>query len=218
MMGFDPQAAVERLGGDLDFYRILLVHFVGDVPALQADLADRSDTTLARWSAACHALKGTAATLGFTALAHASADVEQAFKQLALTSNETMSAPLFDRMAHLSDLVSQARDAAQRWLGQRQALEASMNLPESLAAGAQSGLGGPEDAHALVNGLQSLMACLKESDLQALDLYERLKSRRESATDALWQDLDDAMHDLDFERAAQSAAKLLEDAPESPAP
>ena len=212
MPGFDPLAAVERLGGDLDFYRSLLARFVGDVPALQADLADRSDTTLARWSATCHAIKGTAATLGLTALADASADAERAFKQLAATSSHTMDAPLFDRMEYLSELVGQARDAAQRWLALGPAPEKPVEPSAPVTADALAGRG--VDVGALVPVLQSLIACLEESDLQALELYERLATWREPATESLWQALEDAMHDLDFERAALPAAKLLENAQE----
>ena len=212
LLGFDPQEAVERLGGDLDFYRALLARFVGDVPVLLADLADRSDTTLAHWSAACHSLKGTAATLGLTALADASADVERAFKQLGDTSTQTMDVSLFDRIERLSGLVSQACDAAQQWLDMGPAPEKWMESSVSAVANAPAGQG--VDFSALVPALQSLIACLEESDLQALALYERLAVWREPATEALWLALENAMHNLDFEKAVLPAAKLLKNAQE----
>ena len=213
-VGFNPQEAAERLGGDFDFYSSLLVHFVGGVPTLQADLANRSDTTLARWSAVCHALKGTAATLGFTALAHASAEVELAFKQLAATSRESMDAPLFKQIDHLSELVSQARDAAQRWLERYPAPEQVAEPSESVATGTLTGSRSPEDIQALVHGLQSLMDRLEESDLQALELHDRLKIWQEPDTQLLWHALEEAMHDLDFKKATQHTAKLLSNAQE----
>ncbi|MDP2419087.1 MAG: PAS domain S-box protein [Hydrogenophaga sp.] len=210
--GFDPQQAVDRLGGDSDFYRTLLEHFVGDVPALQTDLADRSDTTLARWSAACHSLKGTAATLGLTALAQASADAELMFKQLGTLSNATMDAPMFDQMDHLIELVKQARDAALRWMAMEPAPANSAEPFEAVAAVSPAGNSSPTDLHALVHALQNLMTCLKESDLQALELHKQLQIWREPATESFWQSLEDAMRDLDFERAVQPAANLLKNA------
>jgi PAS domain S-box-containing protein len=209
--GFDPEAAADRLGGDPDFYRALLGRFVGEVAAIQARLADRSASTASRWAATCHSIKGTAATLGFTALAHAAADAERAFKQLDTTSSSTLDNPqLFDQIERLSDLVSKAREAAQRWLGDGQAPEPSPNPVEAVAAEPAEGAWSPEEMSALTKGLQALMHCLNESDLQALEVHERLKRWRQPATEALWHALDMAMHDLDFDRAGQLAAKLLE--------
>jgi two-component system, sensor histidine kinase and response regulator len=194
--GFDPEAAADRLGGDPDFYRALLGRFVGEVPAIQARLADRSAGTAALWAATCHSIKGTAATLGFTALAHAAAEAERAFKQRAATDINTLDMPpLFDQIERLSDLVSKAREAAQRWLGDAQGPEVSPNAEEMID---------------LTEGLQALIQCLNDSDLQALDVHERLKRWRQPATEPLWHTLDMAMHDLDFDRASQLAAKLLE--------
>jgi PAS domain S-box-containing protein len=204
--GFDPDAAADRLGGDPVFYRALLGRFVGEVPAIRTRLADRTASTAARWAATCHSIKGTAATLGFTALAHAAAEAERAFKQLDGTAVSTLDTPqLFDQIERLSDLVSKAREAAQRWLGDAQAAEAT----NPAAAPAEGGWS-PDEMSALTEGLQGLVQCLQESDLQALELHERLKRWRQPATEALWHTLDMAMHDLDFDRAGRLAAKLLE--------
>ena len=204
--GFSPEEACNRLGGDWDFYSELLIRFVGEVPGLQAQLTDRTGSTVMRWSAIAHSIRGTAATLGFTALASAATDAERACKPLASAATHTaVTASLWEQIERLSDLVGQAGVVAQSWLGRGLLAEAS--APATPAATPLTAA--LANVQALIDALQDLLLCLDEFDLHALDIYEQIKPWREPATEAVWQVMDQAMHDLDFEKAAQQAAKLL---------
>jgi len=74
----EPEAAVERLGGDLQLYRELVQSFLDDSAGLLPRLAD----ALAAGDCdgvhrAAHCLKGTAATCGAIAVANVCAELER---------------------------------------------------------------------------------------------------------------------------------------------
>ena len=74
----EPEAAIQRLGGDAQLYCELVQSFVDDsaglVPRIAAALSAKDMEGVHR---AAHCLKGTAATCGALAVASACAEIEQ---------------------------------------------------------------------------------------------------------------------------------------------
>jgi len=202
--GFDPQAAIERMGSDLDFYASLLERFVAEVPTLQAQLRDAQMANAAHWSATAHSIRGTAATMGFTTLASTASDIERACKSLG---NGASAADLSHAIERLCLQLEQAAAAAQSWLNQGDTVSTAQ--PPPTTAHTQAEGWSPTDMPNLIDTLQRLQVCLDEFDLHALALYEQIKPWREPATEDLWQALDQAIHDLDFDKATPHVAALL---------
>jgi two-component system, sensor histidine kinase and response regulator len=111
----EPEAAIQRLGGDEQLYRELVQSFVDDtagmVPRLIAALAAGDCEGVHR---AAHCLKGTAATCGALAVASACAQIEQS----ALDKNLGQSEQQFDELraclreaaAHLASYCGPRKD------------------------------------------------------------------------------------------------------------
>jgi HPt (histidine-containing phosphotransfer) domain-containing protein len=91
----EPEAAIQRLGGDVQLYRELVQSFVDDsaglVPQIAAALSTADFEGVHR---AAHCLKGTAATCGALAVAHACANIEQS----ALDKDRRHSEQHFDEL------------------------------------------------------------------------------------------------------------------------
>jgi HPt (histidine-containing phosphotransfer) domain-containing protein len=75
---FEPEAAIARLGGDLELYRELVRSFLDDsagiVPRLEAGIACADAEAVHK---AAHNLKGTAATCGALGVATAATELER---------------------------------------------------------------------------------------------------------------------------------------------
>jgi two-component system, sensor histidine kinase and response regulator len=99
----EPEAAIQRLGGDVQLYRELVQSFVEDsaglVPQIMAALAAKDFEKLHR---AAHCLKGTAATCGALAVASACAQIEQSALDKELEHSEQ----------HFGELRLRFREAA----------------------------------------------------------------------------------------------------------
>jgi HPt (histidine-containing phosphotransfer) domain-containing protein len=101
----EPEAALQRLGGDVQLYRELVQSFVDDaaglLPRLDASIAAADYEGVHR---AAHCLKGTAATCGALAVADACAAIEQAGLDKDLRHSERQ----------LNELHGRLREAASR--------------------------------------------------------------------------------------------------------
>jgi HPt (histidine-containing phosphotransfer) domain-containing protein len=101
----EPEAALQRLGGDVQLYRELVQSFVDDsaglLPRLDAAVAAADYEGVHR---AAHCLKGTAATCGALAVADACAAIEQSGLDKDLRHSERQ----------LKELRGQLREAASR--------------------------------------------------------------------------------------------------------
>jgi HPt (histidine-containing phosphotransfer) domain-containing protein len=75
---FEPEAAIARLGGDLELYRELIQSFLDDsaglLPRLEAAIAAAEAEAVHK---AAHNLKGTAATCGAIAVAEVATELER---------------------------------------------------------------------------------------------------------------------------------------------
>jgi two-component system, sensor histidine kinase and response regulator len=101
----EPEAAVERLGGDLQLYRELVQSFLDDsaglLPRLASALAAGDCDGVHR---AAHCLKGTAATCGAIAVANVCAELERTALEKDLGNGRE----------RLDELQSRVREAAGR--------------------------------------------------------------------------------------------------------
>jgi two-component system, sensor histidine kinase and response regulator len=91
----EPEAAIGRLGGDLELYRELVRSFLSDsaglLPRLQAAIAASDADAVHK---AAHSLKGVAATCGAVAVAEAAANLEAS----ALDRNLSVASELVDQL------------------------------------------------------------------------------------------------------------------------
>jgi HPt (histidine-containing phosphotransfer) domain-containing protein len=103
----EPEAALARLGGDLELYQELIRSFLDDsaglVPRLAAAVADDDDEGVHK---AAHNLKGTAATCGAVSVAAVCTELEQA----ALARNMSQAASRFAQLQ--VELAEAARQLA----------------------------------------------------------------------------------------------------------
>jgi two-component system sensor histidine kinase/response regulator len=103
----EPEAAVERLGGDLQLYRELVQSFLDDsaglLPRLTSALAAGDCDGVHR---AAHCLKGTAATCGAIAVADVCAKLERSALERDLGNGRERLDELHSRMREAAGLLA----------------------------------------------------------------------------------------------------------------
>ena len=193
--GVDLAAALHRMGGRVPTYRRLLGSFVRDLDLLATDLQVlRAE---GRWDEAkrqAHTVKGLAGTLGAMALSQRAAAAEH-----ALASETAVEAAA--AVQAFCDEVAQARPAlAQLCAG------LDDGLIESTAATASGAAG----AAALGDALRVLARLLSDADMDAVAALERLRQDHAVALGDRLEPLEDAVAQLDFERALVVCRAMLE--------
>jgi CheY-like chemotaxis protein len=192
--GVEIGRALDRLGGKIPVYERMLHTFTNDLSTLPQRL--QQHVAAAETEAATrllHTLKGLAATLGSAALAESAAQGERALAQAP--AREAVDAICAEACA----AIEQAQPALQALL---QALQASSPAP---AANSASEGNAPPDRAVL----QELATLLENSDMRATELVTRLPPQASPA----WRELDDAVANLDFERALGLCRSMLTDDP-----
>ena len=195
--GVDIDAALRRLDGRQDYYLRMLSGFLKELPAmpghLQAFTANGDAVSAARL---LHTLKGSAATLGASALA---ACAQQGEKQLA-------GAPAPEEFASVVQQACNAIAAAGPGLGallqavQAAEAEASPPVPDA----------GAFDPQAFGTALQALAMQLINADMAATDTMLQIQHRFGAALDGQLQPMDQAIAALDFQRALHFCNELLQ--------
>lgn len=192
--GFDFAAALARLSGNCALFASLARRFGKDCAALveaaQIALQHGDRAAVAR---EMHTLKGLAATLGATALAHQAAELEATFKAPRSTSNEAAT------LAQLASGIA-ASDATFRAVAD--ALDPAQPVPSL-----------PLNKQRLLECLAELDALLLENNMRALDVFATLQREAGEAGDALADPLnalDEALLRLDFAAARTTIAHLKE--------
>ena len=186
--------AVSRLGGKLPVYQRLLQRFAQDLPGLATQLltcAAQADPATA--AGLMHTLKGLAATLGAGALADAAAAAE-----LRLRADAPV-APAADPLAACCETLVLAIERAQAGLTALLSVLAAAAPARTAASAAQSD---EPDARCLAE----LVALLESSDMRATELMSRLPQPLPTR----WQQIDEAVAALDFQRALQLCRPLAE--------
>ena len=210
----DLDAALGRLGGRVDAYRRLLRDFVDGLPRTAQELRALSGPErLAEARRALHTHKGLAATLGARALARHAAEAERALagERTAVSSAAVLSdfaAALLDarpRLQALADVLADARPDA------RPDAPAIAPVPGLGDAAGADGTAMAADPAALREALSELARLLSDADMDALAALERLREAHAPRLAHRLEPLDDAVMELDFERALQSCRMLMEE-------
>jgi PAS domain S-box-containing protein len=223
----DLDAALGRLGGRVDSYRRLLKGFVLGLPQAAADMqAMSSPHQLQDALRALHTHKGLAATLGALTLSRRAADAERALAGAAPPPlAEVMGGFSVEVLACLPALhaLSDALRAGAApghvgGAGSATAAAASGAVPRSDAARAARADEAAElasaDPAALRGALEELARLLADADMDALSAMDRLRSSHAPHLADRLEPLDDAVMQLDFERALQSCRMLMEETAE----
>jgi HPt (histidine-containing phosphotransfer) domain-containing protein len=185
----DTAAALRHLGDDRRLFRRLLSTFASDhgrdEHALRSALVAgrRGDAR-----EAAHALKGLAATLGMAQLARVAGSIE-----LSLRAGSAVPDGILDA---LRDRLDDAVSAAQAWLQE----DNSTHPP-----------GSPRTRTDLNRAefLATLDRQIAGADLDALATFDLLESTRgPDADEAAWEEVRNALMELDFERAAALRSQI----------
>ncbi|OGB72616.1 MAG: hypothetical protein A2486_09500 [Burkholderiales bacterium RIFOXYC12_FULL_65_23] len=196
--GLDTGLGLARTAGKTALYRRLLEKFVAverdAIDQVRAAL-DASDAVAAERAA--HTLKGTAGSIGATALQDKAAALEQALHERV--SPAALEPLLQACSAQLEPLVS----ALASWLAASQATD----QPPPEAAPVE-----PPDAQALRAALQRIERLLLDSDSAAEQAWEQDAALFRFCLGARWGEVDAALRSFDYEQALQA---LREAAPVS---
>ena len=199
--GVDIDAALGRLGGNLDVYRRLLRRFVRDLLAVPAQLA----TSLQAGDAApasrqMHTLKGLAATLGAMPLSRLAAEAER-----DLANTATAPAAMQQRLNAALDTAHGALSALCAAIDRQSA--AAIDATEASADEPLTG----GDRSALAEALEALAGLLAAADMDALAAMHGLQTRFAARLDGRLDSLDEAVSGLDFETAGRHCSVLLKE-------
>jgi CheY-like chemotaxis protein len=188
--GLDTGLGLARTAGKTALYRRLLQKFValeGDAIGQVRAALDAGDAVAAERAA--HTLKGTAGSIGATALQAEAAALEQALHERAA---QAALEPLLQACsAQLEPLVS----ALASWLAARQATD--QQAPDAAA------LIEPPDAPALRAALQRLERLLQDSDSAAEQAWDQDAALFRFCLGARWGEVDAALRGFDYEQALQ---------------
>jgi CheY-like chemotaxis protein len=191
---FDPQPAIARLGGDPSFFGKLLDRFLTETDHKVKEVAQAWRNNDPNVTAACHTLKGSAATLGMTKLAETAAEMETLSKTEA--GNPASEWPA-DRPAKLRQAADAALRAAQAW-------RTTTTPPEAPPPPAAE-----LDTPSLRKELLRLNQLLSGSDMESLEVFDRLSALPGCTQLPHWSALSDAVESFDFEGAANTVGKIL---------
>jgi HPt (histidine-containing phosphotransfer) domain-containing protein len=193
--GVDLEAALQRLGGNQDIYQNMLRSFVGHLATTPKQLLEAvaagDDATAKRL---LHTLKGLAATMGAGALAQVAAQAEKAMAQ-SHTSEQARAAvqPVYEAIASAGQGLVELVLALQ---------------PDPARRAPQDSAVAPDTA-AAASALEALAKLLQASDMQAMQEMAELQKRHGAALGEQLLPLEQAMAELDFERASKECVALL---------
>jgi HPt (histidine-containing phosphotransfer) domain-containing protein len=205
--GLDLAGALERLSGVRPLYVRAAKDFSASLGTLFSDLR----ATLAAGDAGAlrmqlHTLKGNAATLGATALSQHAAALE------ALHKAGFPAGPCAEMLAQLEPLAEAAQASLQQAIALLDAAKPTDGANAGNAVGDfPGGVPGevPDTASALA-GVSRLVALLKVSDMDALLCFAENRSALEALSEPFCQQLDEALQDLDMDKAlALCSAQLV---------
>jgi CheY-like chemotaxis protein len=221
----DIAAALNRLGGKTSVYQRMFRGFVKDLAAMPGELqalVARGETTQA--SNLLHTLKGLAATVGATALSSVAAHGERQVLGASAADATAAGAPV---VAQVCSAIAAAGPQLSELL--LALCDASLDAPSLAAPPAPAASEAPKletngvtsgtlpvsaaalDALALPAELTKLAALLGDADMAATDAVIELLSRWGKTLGAPGQAMDEAIDELDFERALGLCQTLIDE-------
>jgi PAS domain S-box-containing protein len=193
----DLQQALDRLGGDEGLFLRVIQTFTQGLPDLPDQLAAALQSGRRQDAVRLlHTLKGTAGTIGATALATLAAGIESGLKEQDAIDPEHIVHALRDAIDSTLETLAPVPDALKRRLG-AEAVPAVESRPDL------SGWNGK---------LMELRGLLANSDLAALDMLDSLRSGWQPSDNRV-RDLDDAVNKLDFAHAQRICDDLINHPP-----
>ncbi|OYU43155.1 MAG: hypothetical protein CFE44_19960 [Burkholderiales bacterium PBB4] len=193
----DGVHAVARLGGNVALYVRSLKSYLVQLPQhadTVSQLIAQGEMEVARRD--LHSLKGTSATLGVLAIAALAAQCE---KLTMLATADRLTEQLTELQALVSSLLPSLMQALA-------ALEARLGTTTP-PGGTSDQAGDPLAEHRGALGL--LLNHLKASDMAAMEVHADLRQRVDTSLAGLFEPLDAAMADLQFDQAAVHCEALL---------
>ncbi|MBC7919239.1 MAG: PAS domain S-box protein [Rhodoferax sp.] len=176
----DVEGALARLGGNMALYRQILQTFLVEIAAVPAQLyalIKSEDYDGAR--RLVHTIKGLSLTVGAQHLSQICKDAQQALRTAPADPS----------------WLPRVAQAVESTVVELQVVQSSLAAPPQ--ADAQP-LAVTLEPSALREGLLALQPLLRDSDLQALEVFARLQHQPSPADAATWAALQSAMMALDF--------------------
>ena len=186
--GMDLRGALGRMSGSRTLYSRTAKDFLKILVTMHAKLCEQFDShDQQKLAMTLHTLKGNAGTLGVTALAHDAKCLEQ------LCVSEFDSVPCRQALDGLAATIDQARSLLEQAIAVLgvDAVAPSASQP-AVANGADS-----------ARALAELAELLAQSDMEALQKFADMRAQLEGLTDGLYDRLDAALQQLDFQAAHQ---------------
>ena len=195
----DVDAALERLGGNIDLYRNVLKSFLSEIGETSDQLGHLlQNDKLAEARRLLHTLKGTAATLGAQTLADVAAQAEVALKNVDNPPNAGQ------LLAAIAAAMTLARAAMEKVVHQLDPCANSASIVGTSAPPC------PRENKQLEETLQHLAALLAGSDMSALAVHSGLKQVYGQTLKSATDPLDAAMAVLDFAQARTHCMALIQ--------
>jgi HPt (histidine-containing phosphotransfer) domain-containing protein len=191
----DVAGALLRMGGNASLLHRTIRAFMTDAACLgervgallQQDALDEVRREL-------HAFKGLSGTLGIAGLAALAARAEK------IATQKDQSVELPERIAEIASSISKLLPVLEQ-------VACRLAPPTNDTAVNDSDVEGVQTA--LIAPLQELLAALRNSDMQAMELHAALRQKVSDAVAPAMQILDAAMAEMEFEEAAQACEKLI---------
>jgi HPt (histidine-containing phosphotransfer) domain-containing protein len=194
----DLGSALNRLGGNQGVYQRMLATFVRDLTAMPDQLqahAQRGETEAIQRH--LHTLKGLAATLGASTL---SAQAAKGEKQMAGSPSPADATAVTQEACHA---IAAALPGLTDLLQTLQPIQTSNSPPNG-------GATPPVDTQALLVALQVMAHRLENSDMDAMLSMAELQQQFGTSLAERLESLEEAMADMDFERALPHCNALIE--------
>jgi PAS domain S-box-containing protein len=197
--GMDGDGALARMGGNIGLFVKTLRAFARDTAMLpdRVDaLVNAGDIATARRE--LHGFKGLTATLGVNALSALAAKAEA----LAHPSDKPV-----EQTQQLRVLLAQIRTGVVLWMPALQALAGDLAQENETASDAPARPAA--DGVNLLDQLSELLEVLRNSDMQAMELHATLRQSCPDELADVFEPLDAAMAELDFEKATIECETLV---------
>ncbi len=197
----DVEGALARLGGNTTMFAAVMRTFLRDLERIPSQLrtylqADQMGDGMR----VLHTLKGLASTVGARHLAGVATQLEARCKE---DTTALVQANFDDWMPSLQAAIDASVQALQP------VLERYAAIADSGAAAVSPEADGGQSGPQLAADLHALRAMLVQSDMQALEVFARLRATHGATLGDALNDLHEAMDILDFEGAAQHCTFLL---------
>jgi CheY-like chemotaxis protein len=186
--GMDLHGALGRMSGSRALYSRTAKGFLKILSTMHGTLLEQHQgNDKQKLAMTLHTLKGNAGTLGVTVLAQEAKRLEQ------LCMTEFGSAPCRQALDGMAATIDQAASLLQQAIG---VLDVDVVAPSSTQPAQANGT---DSASALAE----LAALLEQSDMDALLKFAEMRVRLEGLPDGLFDKLDAALQQLDFQAAYQ---------------